>query len=245
MRATVFLVRRRAGHRELRRWSRLAGTVCSPEDHLDALDAIGADATTRLFQDAGISDKLLLRHETHQMTVAGVYWSQRQESRGDVARRLTAFMITLAAPPIERPNWYLKSTSKKKALSLGFALDIPSIEERLMVHRRDVGGGEIPELGFHFSAFDGGSMSLSANVGAFSEYVGNRVVLSSSEKVTVLDDVAWRTVLAGLIDAFEPDHGAVATRESLDKSPHANAWDVGWLRYRREVGAIEEHLEYR
>jgi hypothetical protein len=179
------------------------------------------------------------------MIFAGGYWSQRQESRADVARRLTAFMNTLAAPPIERRNWYLKSTSKKEALSLGFEPDIQSIEERLTVHRRDVGGDEIPELGFGFSAFDGGSISLSATIGAYSAHVGNAVVLSNSGKVSSLADAAWRAVLRGLIDAFEPEHGVVATGDDLAKNRIAKPWEVGWLRYHREGGSLEEHLERR
>lgn len=175
---------------------------------------------------------------------AGAYWSQRCESRAEVARRVTSFFRALAECSSELSRWYRKGRTKASALSRPLSLDEASVADSLKSSRRDVGGDVIAELGYNLGVWNGKGISVSGTLGSSSLYALNSVVLSEEANEEALRDSSWRLVLSALIESFDPEHAVVASRQSMSRAGTAKPWEVGWLSYQRG-GSVIEYPERR
>ena len=169
----------------------------------------------------------------------GAYWSQRKETREQVAVRIARFLEAIASKNKSLSTWLLKGRTKAQGRT-ELPLDPVSIGRALAVNRRDLGGEPIPEVGFNLSIWNGADVSLAATIGSFDSYVRNSVVLSFGDDKDRLAEADWRSLLGAAITAFDPEHGVVTSSQHLARASAKNAWDAGWFTYERGEG-IREH----
>lgn len=169
----------------------------------------------------------------------GAYWSQRRESMEAASARLASFLKALSEQRADLSKWYRKAGSRDAALRSVLTPDGASIVGELKPSRRDVDRQPIPELGFAFAAWNGAEASLSAQIGAWSPYVRNAVVLNLGSGVRLGEDSS-RALLEALVRAFDPDHAVVTSHEHLAKAGVTNPWEAGLFTYQRG-GRIEKH----
>jgi hypothetical protein len=168
--------------------------------------------------------------------IAGAYWSARQESRDDAARRIEMFLRRLAEVSSEFASWRLKGATRRSATT-HLAIDSSVIASALRTERTDVGGLPMPELGYSLGVWNGRSVSFSTHVGVFSRNVGNSAVLTSSDS-SLFDDDTWRAVHAALVATFDPDRALVAC-QARTTAVGLRPWDGAWLRYERDGQTTE------
>ncbi|WP_143074042.1 Imm52 family immunity protein [Roseateles sp. YR242] len=97
-------------------------------------------------------------------------------------------------------------------------------------NRRDVGGDDIAELGFDFTAWNGRvgetAESVSITCGAYSPVIRNCAVLSfdvAAKKPTV--ELLERIMKAAVM-AFDPDDAVVSSTDILAAHPGVMAWQA-------------------
>jgi hypothetical protein len=180
-----------------------------------------------------------------QMTdyFVGVYWGPRDESREACAARISAFLITLARQDAVLSRWFEQVFSLKQPL-----VPVPTTPEGLAplleVNRLDFGSRDvIPELGFSFSAWNGGedgaAASVSASCGAYTPVVSNSAVVDFDPEIVPAADVL-RGILQSAVAAFDPDEGVVSSTKSALALGVSRIWDAPALyRYRRSSGFSE------
>jgi hypothetical protein len=146
----------------------------------------------------------------------GVYWGARAESREASAIRLAKFLNALASLDIGLAQWF-KKVSTAKASLVALPNDAEAIEPMLKSNRRDIGGDVMHELGFSFSAWTGVTSGITADIamtcGAYSPVIRNVSVVTFNSDVAPSIDLIQNVLLAA-IAAFDPDEGAVRSRNS-------------------------------
>lgn len=176
---------------------------------------------------------------------AGAYWPSRAETREQAACRIVAFLKAIRPLSENFAIWYLTARRKRDASAHALQLDIDGVADRLRVHKKDVGGEEIPELGYSLAIGNGDAMSVSVGIGSYSKYVGNSVVLSGRGKPDcAISDAVWREILSAEIREFEPEHAVVGRMARLAAAAPGKPWEIGWLTYENRRG-VEEHPERR
>ncbi|MCG8421216.1 MAG: hypothetical protein MJE77_25120 [Proteobacteria bacterium] len=169
----------------------------------------------------------------------GAYWSQRQESREESAKRIVLCLSLLKSQSELFAEWFMKARTKAAAFENPLSIDLDTVASTLRVDRRDVGGEAMPELGFSLSVWNGKNASFTATVGVYSPYVRNAVLLSFDESPTTFSADDWKALLEAMIRAFEPDHAVVTSHEHLDRVGAEAPWESGWFTYQRG-GEIQE-----
>lgn len=159
----------------------------------------------------------------------GAYWSEREESKEAAARRISQYLVAIGKQFDDFATWYNLGNSRAEALRSPVSVNAESIASNLSVNRRDSDRQPIPELGFQFSAWNGKNVSFSADIGSYSQYVINSVVLDSD----ALELKMSRTLLDEIIRAFDPEHAVFASDEHLAQTGAEKPWHTGWLTYER------------
>jgi hypothetical protein len=147
----------------------------------------------------------------------GVYWGPREEAREACAARISAFLVSLAKQDVALSQWFEQVFSLKQP-----RVPVPTTPEGLAplleVNRQDVGRRDaIPELGFSFSAWNGGDDGAAASVmtfcGAYTPVVSNSAVVDFDPGAVPAPDVL-RDILRSAVAAFDPDRGIVTSMKS-------------------------------
>lgn len=166
------------------------------------------------------------------MMFAGVYWAAREESKEAAAVRLSGFLRDAATLNSDLGEWYEKSRDGRSNQPLD-ASEV-ALVGLLRENRSDDTGAPFPELGFSLGLWNGGHVSFSATLGAWSRTAPNSAVLTARgaelEGPKALD---WRRLLNTLVQHFEPDRGVVTSHTLLDSHDAALPWEVGWFTYER------------
>lgn len=169
------------------------------------------------------------------MVVVGAYWKQRKESREEAAARIALFLSTIATKHEVLGTWFLKGQTKARALQTKLPLDPDSIANVLRVNRKDTAGREVmTSLGFSLGIWNGGKVSFSAMVGAYSSNVRNTAVLSFGNEGNQFVKQDWRDLLSAMISAFESDDAVVKARNT------GAIEGQDWITYVRGVGLREQ-----
>ena len=173
----------------------------------------------------------------------GVYWGPREESREACAARISGFLVGLAKQDVALSQWFEKVYSLKQP-----RIPVPNTPEGLLplltMNRKDVGRREvIPDLGFHFSAWngrkDGAAASVMALCGAYTPVASNSAIVDFDREATPAAD-ALREILRSAIAVFDPDRGVVTSTESALALKVSRIWDAPALyRYQRGSGFSE------
>lgn len=178
--------------------------------------------------------------------IVGAYWASRKESRIECASRVSGFLASIADADVFS-FWYRKERRKSSSRSQ-LRVEIESILPELKSNNRDDNGMAIEELGFSFGAWNGRdvmSASLSVRCGAFSNVVGNAVVLSlpdSEAPPAEADRVLFRSTMEKMLVAFDPDTIVLTSTEFLNRLGGGTPVDVGgWVVYRRGEGFSESY----
>lgn len=158
----------------------------------------------------------------------GVYWGERPEAREVCAKRIAAFLGGLASEDPALSHWYRKAASRKAAME-SVPLDLDGLASLLRTSSRDLDGGTMNELGFHFSAWNGRDESLSASVGvtcgAHDSSVKNSAVLTFTPTSQPSQHLLQRVLRAAVL-AFAPNHGVVTTAEAVASCPQVPVWEA-------------------
>jgi len=168
----------------------------------------------------------------------GAYWSARQASRREAAEKTAQFLEALSAVGEPLSNWFLKGSSKAGA-GAELGRSETEIGPKLQTNRRDIGGDDIPELGFSLGVWNGKDATLSLHLGSTSARVLNSVVLSFRGTSPEAHAGLWHPVLGSMIELFDPDHAVVTSNEILTQAKAKNPWEVGRLTYERGRGVVE------
>lgn len=168
---------------------------------------------------------------------AGAYWAEREESREEAAEKVARYLAALASVHDRLSRWFLKARTRRYPL-VPVGRTAAQIAGQLGVHRRDLDGAVIPELGFTLELWNGEAATLSFTVGGFNPRVVNAVVLSVGADADLPRDI-WRRVLAAQASAFDPDHAVVTTVQRIVEARVASPWEVALFRYERGLGVLE------
>ena len=150
------------------------------------------------------------------MGLIGLYWSARQESLDHCSDRCFASLSALQAHGFN--SFFRLGRTRKAALKQPFEVSLAAVRESLErgVNRRDTDRQPIPELGYSFSFWSGGSddeaYSVSTTCGCYSQYVGNHFVLSLPSAGARSLPSALQDALAlfgVLTEIWTPDRGIV------------------------------------
>ncbi len=150
------------------------------------------------------------------MGLIGLYWSARQESLDHCSDHCLASLSALQTHGYN--SLFLKGRTRKAALKQPFEVSLAAVYRLLErgVNRRDSNHQRIPEFGFSFSLWSGGSgdeaYSVSATCGSYSQYVGNHFVLDlpSSGPRSLPSSLESALALFGaLIEIWAPDKGII------------------------------------
>jgi hypothetical protein len=153
----------------------------------------------------------------------GTYWSARQESREQAARRVAGFLraISSTADGV-LSEWFHTERTHRAASQVRIDSTPEGVEPYLRVNRRDLDREVMPELGFSFDVWNGRDVSFRVTVGAYSPHVGNAAVLSFQGPIQ-LGDADWRKLLDAAIEAFDPEHGVVTSLAELARAGVAHS----------------------
>ena len=168
----------------------------------------------------------------------GAYWSQRKEPKEAAAARIAAFLQHIGERFEHFARWYNQARSRAAALRSPVAIDAATIASKLGNHRDD-DRRPVPDLGFRFSAWNGKDASISVSIGAYTPYVGNRVVLDVDGDGGLSED-SYRAILEEMVRVFDPDHAVVTSHEILARSGATKPWEAGLFTYARGAG-IRQH----
>ena len=152
---------------------------------------------------------------------AGAYWRARQESVEECTERLARFMSALEKIDPLFGSWFEKGRSRKGALRTPIAIERPVLREKLLAgrNRTDFAPRQvIEELGFSFWPWNGqkSSVGLSVHCGAYSERVGNNVVIGLPylEQLEGVMDVAFATrLIAAMVECWDPAWATVSSSD--------------------------------
>lgn len=168
---------------------------------------------------------------------AGAYWAERRETREEAAERIARYLAALSSLNERFARWFLKGRARRYPL-VAAGRTAAQIAVQLGVHRREVDGVVLPELGFTLELWNGDAATLSFTVGGFNPRVVNAVVLSLGAEADVPREV-WRRALAVQVSAFDPDHAVVTTVQRIVEARVASPWEVALFRYERGLGVLE------
>lgn len=143
-------------------------------------------------------------------------WGDRASSREEVADALSRFLVALLPLDARLSGWRPKGRTRKAAAAQApLVVTADGLADYLRVQRTDFGGQLMPELGYSFSAWNGGpggdaaSVSCTAGLHAATAGLRNSVVLH------LPDEVAQTQALDGIVDAlrqcWDPDEVALST----------------------------------
>lgn len=92
------------------------------------------------------------------MPTVSAFWGDHEISRGKAARIVSATLVQVASIDPLLESWRERGRSAKRAREQPtIEMSAAAVEALLQVQRRDLGGDEIPELGFSMSAWNGAS----------------------------------------------------------------------------------------
>lgn len=169
----------------------------------------------------------------------GAYWSQRKESKESASHRVTAFLKTIADRGDEFATWYSKGKNRSAALRTPIQIEAASIAGMLNPNRRDADRQPIVDLGFRFSAWNGGNASFSATIGSWNQHVRNAVVLDLGREDQQTPSF-YRALMEEMVRAFDPDHAVVTSHEYIARAGATMPWEAGIFTYTRG-GPVEQH----
>lgn len=175
-----------------------------------------------------------------------VYWKPRQEDLSDCVSRCVRQFQGLARVSVQFSQWFGTGSTRAQALQQPIeAQSSPAIRDLLLkgVHRRDVGGAVIPELGYSLALWNGrpAGSQASARVACGLRTTAARTLISSSALTIELE--AMRTgsdkslildCFKSLIDAWDPETGRI--------------WQTAWAPDATDPDAKRRdlvHAEYR
>ncbi len=180
---------------------------------------------------------------------AGVYWSARQETAEECARRAERFFTLLSRCDPIYTRWFEQADSRKKALQLQFE---PTYETfvRFFGKRKYREGPH----GFSFSAWTGNEEGhgglLMLSCGSAFESQSNKCLLylpsEEPERERVLREPVLTRMMHAMVLAWEPDWGVITPdtlRDTLSEKGSAGTF-MGWMTYfsrnRGEVPLLPE-----
>jgi hypothetical protein len=177
----------------------------------------------------------------------GAYWGPRQESIGQCADRLAAFLEGLCDCDDAFAQWYEKGKSRKSALRKPFNFrankNVLNILESGR-HCRDLDRSVMDDLGFHVGLWNGGtethSVSISISCGLYcpNPHLRNSVVITLPEDLGGLADKdRCVRVLKIVADTWEPDWAGVISKASRNARAFNPAMPfVDWMFYINRIG---------
>lgn len=116
---------------------------------------------------------------------------------------------------------------------------------KLRSNSRDADGLVIPELGFGFSAWNGASASVTADMGAYGLGASNAVVLDIDDGDGPDNDDSYRRLLEALVETFEPEHGVVTRYDWLVQAGSKEPWEAGLFTYAKGTGIQCHGVSFR
>mgnify|MGYP001767594193 CR=1 FL=1 len=176
----------------------------------------------------------------------GAYWGNREESAERCAARLGRWLSALAGFDPAFRRWFRKARSRREALKHEVLVDPIGLVDLIRGGRtKDDTGGEIPELGFGVSFWNGESGDRSAGMSircggyASSEqaWLPNACIVDLPSRGDGPTQAMTGTALVELMrilgDCWDPDWASAVSRlyQQLRPVPPIGAPEVGWATY--------------
>ncbi len=171
----------------------------------------------------------------------GAYWDARPDSLENCTENAGRFFAGLAEIDPLLAHWYERGRSRKDALERQVdTSDTQKLQDLLLKgrNRRDVGREVIDELGFKLSLWNGASeeeaeASVSVHCGAYSERVGNNVLIDlpyQSEGLKWVENAS--SLLALVAEIWRPKWDGIMSKKAMRERDFDGDYPfVDWMVY--------------
>jgi hypothetical protein len=156
----------------------------------------------------------------------GAYWSSREESREEAARRIAIFLALAGERCPSFVKWY---EMKRQKDSPNVIVPLDDLGKHLVVNRRDRTREEMLDLGLSIWLWNDQGSAFNARLGVTNRSVGNALVLESDSGMVSAD--VWRCLLGAAVRIFDPDRATVKRPRSVKSG--ASSPSAVWLTFER------------
>lgn len=176
-----------------------------------------------------------------QKFMLGAYWDARADSLEKCTEDAVRFLARLAEIDPLLAHWYERGRSRQDALERKVdVLDAQKLQDLLLAgrNRRDIGREVIDELGCKLSLWNGadqeeGEASISIHCGAYSERIGNSVIVDLPYQSESLEWVGKASSLLALVaEIWRPKWAGIMSKKAMRERDFDGDYPfVDWMVY--------------